>query len=81
MHAIIEALPFFIGIPSILLYRLSKTFAFKKACLLLLTLLAGFMANRLSGEGWELLPVDLFQACASTVICLLLSRSLLKQQG
>jgi hypothetical protein len=80
MHAFFEALPFFIGIPSTLLYRVTKPFAFKKACLLILTLLSGFMANRLSGEGMDLLPVDLFQACGSTLICLFLSRSLLKQQ-
>lgn len=81
MHALIEALPFFVGIPSTLLYRLSKPFAFKKGCLLILTLLAGFMANRLSGEGMDLLPVDLFQACGSTLVCLLVSRVLLRQQA
>jgi hypothetical protein len=81
MHTLIEALPFFIGLPSALLYRLTKPFAFKKACLFILTLLSGFMANRLSGEGMDLLPVDLFQAGGSTLICLLLSRSLLKQHG
>lgn len=81
MHALIEALPFFVGIPSTLLYRLSKPFAFKKGCLLILTLLAGIMANRLSGEGMDLLPVDLFQACGSTLVCLLVSRVLLRQQA
>ena len=59
MHVIIEALPVLFGCGIGLVFWFTKTFPYKKALLGVLTIILGILANRLNGEGTELLIIDI----------------------
>jgi hypothetical protein len=59
MHIIIEALPLLFGCCIGLIFWFTKTFAYKKVLLGVLTIILGIIANRLNGEGTELLIIDI----------------------
>ena len=59
MHLIIESLPVLFGCCIGLIFQFTKTFPFKNTLLIFLTAILGIMANRLNGEGTELLVVDI----------------------
>jgi hypothetical protein len=79
MHTLIECLPVLAGLLVAILYRLTKSFPYKNACVLLLTFALGFLANRLSAEGFAFLYIDVIMACGSTLAFLSVSKPLFKR--
>lgn len=78
MHLIIEALPVLFGCCIGLIFQFTKAFAYKGILLGTLTVLLGIVANRLNGEGTELLIIDIpltaVSAFATVVVIRFLAR-------
>jgi hypothetical protein len=76
MHAIMELLPLLFGFSIAQLFRLTKTFRFKNILFIILTVILGITANRLNGEGAELLIIDIPMTAGSTLVFIFVSRFL-----
>ena len=74
MHVIIEALPVLFGCCIGLVFWFTKAFPLKKVLLGGITIILGIVANRLNGEGTELLIIDIPLTAISTFFTVFLFR-------
>lgn len=78
MHVIIEALPVLFGCCIGLVFWFTKPFPYKIILLSVITVILGITANRLNGEGPELLIIDIpltaISAFATVIVIRFLAR-------
>jgi hypothetical protein len=74
MHAIIELLPLLFGFCIAQLFRLTKMFRFKNVLFIIIAVILGILANRLNGEGAELLIIDIPLTAGSALVFIFVSR-------
>ncbi len=74
MQAFIEFLPVLFGLVIANLFRFMKPLFLKNISMMTLPVISGIAVNSLSGEGIELVPVDIALAVVSTFIFIYLHR-------
>lgn len=78
MHMIIELLPLVFGFCIALLHWFTKASRLKNGLFMCLGVAGGIAVNRLNGESFEFMVVDIFTTTVSTLVFIMLGKYMAK---